>query len=251
MTRRLIFVTRPGEPGRLLAQQLTGAGMRALWLPAFTLGPPPDPQAVSATLARLDQYQLAVFVSVAAAEATAAALPGAWPVATAIGVVGEATRRAVLEQIPSSAAATWFAPVAADVGRGGSEALWSVLGSALGGIRQALILRAAHGREWLAEQLAAAGVAVDNLAVYTRAPAPLPELPAADLDAPVLLVTSSEAVDAVLAQLDADGSRSLRAKARVIAPHERIVARARAAGFADVRRVPLEIDAIRQAALAQ
>lgn len=251
MTRRAIFVTRPGEPGRLLTQDLTAAGLPAIWLPAFTLGPPPDPHAVSATLARLDHYQLAIFVSAAAAEATAQALPGAWPAGTAIGAVGDATRRAVLEHIPSSAAATWFAPDAGDAGRGGSEALWRVLGASLGGIRRALILRAAHGREWLAEQLTAAGVAVDNLAVYSREAAPQPALAAADLERPVLLVTSSEAVDTVLAQLDADGSLGLRDRARVVAPHERIVARARAAGFADVRLVPLEIDAIRQAALAQ
>jgi hypothetical protein len=37
----------------------------------------------------------------------------------------------------------------------------------------------------------------------------------------------------------------------VLAPHERIVTRARAAGFTDVRLMPLDIDAIRQAALAQ
>lgn len=251
MTRRAVFVTRPGEPGRLLTQDLIAAGLPAIWLPAFTLGPPPDPQAVSATLARLDQYQLAIFVSAAAAEATAQALPGVWPAATAIGAVGEATRRAVLEHIPSSAAATWFSPDAGDAGRGGSEALWRVLGASLGGIRRALILRAAHGREWLAGQLTAAGVAVDNLAVYSRDAAPQPALTGADLAQPLLVMTSSEAVDTVLAQLDADGGLGLRERARVIAPHERIVARARAAGFADVRLVPLEIDAIRQAALAQ
>jgi uroporphyrinogen-III synthase len=67
----------------------------------------------------------------------------------------------------------------------------------------------------------------------------------------VLVVTSSEAIDSVVASFDGDARRRLFASARVLAPHERIVARARAAGFADVRLTALDIDAIRQAARAQ
>jgi uroporphyrinogen-III synthase len=255
---RPVIVTRPGAPGAQLTRDLQAAGLPALWLPAFTLGPPPDPAHVDAVLAHLSSYQLAIFISVPAVEATAHYLHAPWPASTAIGVVGAGTRRAVLEHIASAAGATWFVPDKAAEGEGGSEALWQVLSPALGGLRRALILRAQHGREWLGAQLAAAGVEVEPLAVYVRQAAQLDPSEAAqvrkwqaDYRLPVLVITSSEAVDAVVAQLDRIESRGLLRSARVVAPHERIVARARDAGFADVRFVPLEVEAIRQAAVAQ
>lgn len=146
MNARPVLVTRPGAPGTQLTRDLNAAGILALWLPAFTLGPPPDERRVATVLARLASYQLAIFVSVPAVEATAQRLPTSWPASTAIGVVGAGTRRAVLEQIPSAADAPWFVPDKAGDGEGGSEALWQVLSPALSGILTALILRAQHGR---------------------------------------------------------------------------------------------------------
>lgn len=258
MNVRPVIVTRPGAPGTQLTRDLNAAGVPALWLPAFTLGPAPDEARVATVLARLASYPLVIFVSVPAVEATAQRLATPWPASTAIGVVGAGTRRAVLEHIPSASGATWFAPDKSADGEGGSEALWQVLSPALSRIKRALILRAQHGREWLGEQLAAAGVEVDALAIYVREAA-RPDAAATaqlqqwqeDYRVPVLVITSSEAVDAVVAQLEAAHASGLVDSARVLAPHERIVARARAAGFTDVRFAPLEIEAIRQAALAQ
>lgn len=258
MKSRPVVVTRPGEPGARLARDLVAAGMEALWLPAFILGPPPDEARVAAVLAHLPTYQLAIFVSAAAVEATAQRLTAPWPAGTAIGVVGGGTRRAVVEHIPSAAGVTWFAPDAATEGEGGSEALWHVLSGALSQIRRVLILRAQHGREWLGEQLEQAGVLVDTLAVYARLPAEVgaPEAAQvqrwlADNRTAVLLVTSSEAVDALAAQVEPVTGRAWLLRSRVLASHERIVTRLRAAGFADVRFTSLDVDSIRKAAFAQ
>jgi uroporphyrinogen-III synthase len=265
--RSPIIVTRAGAPGAELARALGEAGEDSLWLPAFTLGPAPDEGRVTAVLARLATFDLAIFVSPAAVEASASLLPQPWPSKTAIGVVGEGTRRALLARVAGAAGATLFAPGHAEPdGEGsGSEPLWQQLQPAIGtrggtpgGIRRALILRAEQGREWLAGQMRAAGGEVETLAVYTRRAAE----PAADAVArvrawraanqrAVLLVASSEAVDVVASQLDAVAGPAWTRSARVLAPHARIAERLRGAGFADVAIATFDVEAIRKAAFAQ
>lgn len=263
MKRCPIIVTRAGAPGADLARALGEAGEETLWLPAFALGPAPDEARVIAVLERLATFDLVVFVSPTAVEAAARLLPQAWPARTAIGVVGEGTRRAVVENVVGAAAATLFAPDRAELdGEGsGSEPLWQQLQPAIatpGGFRRALILRAEQGREWLADQMSAAGVEVETLAVYSRRAAELTaeaaarvrSLKAANRRA-VLLVASSEAVDVVVNQLDAVAGPAWTRSARALAPHERIAVRLRSAGFADVKIATFDVEAIRKAAFAQ
>jgi uroporphyrinogen-III synthase len=247
---RPLVVTRPGAAGQRLAEQLRAGGCEAVWLPAFEFGPAPDPEQARAALASLADCDLAVFVSPAAVAATATLLAQAWPAGTTIGAVGAATKREVLARIAGAEAATILAPTADD--EGGSEALWDELAASGRAFRRALILRAEHGREWLAERLQAAGVQVRLLAVYTRriaAPAPraLATLRAwmQAGRAPAVLVTSSEAVDA-LAQLD-DELRAWLRVGRALATHERIAQRLRAAGFADVQTVAADAAALARA----
>lgn len=267
MKRGPLIVTRAGVPGADLARALGEAGEECLWLPAFTLGSAPDEARAVVVLERLATFDLAVFVSPAAAEATARLLRHAWPAKTAIGVVGEGTRRAVLENIAGADSATFFAPDRTEPdGEGsGSEPLWQQLqpaiasaGGAIGGMRRALILRAEQGREWLAAQMSAAGVEVEAVAVYTRRAAdPSPEAVArvrawqAANRRAVLLVASSEAVDVVANQLDAVAGPAWTRSSRVLAPHERIAERLRRAGFADVTIARFDVEAIRKAAFAQ
>lgn len=260
MKRSPIIVTRAGAPGADLARALREAGEESLWLPAFTIGPAPDEGRVIAVLEGLATFDLAVFVSPTAVEASARLLPQAWPSKTAIAVVGEATRRAVVESVAGAAGATIFAPGQAEPdGEGsGSEPLWQQLQPAISGMRRALILRAEQGREWLAAQLRAAGVEVETLAVYTRRAA----APSADAVArvrawqaanrrAVLLVASSEAADVVANQLDAVAGPAWTRSARVLAPHDRIAGRLRGAGFADVTVATFDVETIRKAAFAQ
>jgi uroporphyrinogen-III synthase len=248
VTERPLIVTRPGAAGERLAADLRAAGCDALWLPAFAFGAAPDAARARAALARLADYDLAVFVSPAAVAATAALLARPWPPQTAIAAVGAATKREVLARIAGADAATIHAPAAAD--ESGSEALWAHLQAGGCAFRRALILRAEHGREWLAERLQAAGVQVRLLAVYTRRIAAPEARALATLRAwmqagraPAVLVTSSEAVDALAAQLEADLACWLRA-GRALATHERIAQRLRAAGFADVRVVAADVAAL-------
>jgi uroporphyrinogen-III synthase len=246
---RPLVVTRPEEPGRRLTAELIAAGVDTLWLPAFDLGPAPDPQRARQTLAQLAQFDLAVFVSPTAVDATAALLPRAWPATTTIGTVGAATERAVQERLPGAAQAPRVT-VAGD-GPSGSEALWVALQAREALPRRVLVLRAGAGRDWLLERLRAAGAQVQPLAVYRRSEhAPSAMAGAwlwqrAAIGPVASLVTSSEAVTAL--QRQCAGAPTVLAalyRGPALASHPRIGARLRAAGFADVRECELSVAAI-------
>jgi len=260
VSRVPIIVTRAGQAGRALARALEEAGEESLWVPAFEIGPAPDTGQLGEVLGQLSSYNLAVFVSPAAVEATAARLGEPWPSSTAIGAVGDGTRRAILARIPGAATAPMFAPETpeSDTEAGGSEQLWPVLLPAIDGLRRVLVLRAEHGREWLLDQMRAAGAVVDTVAVYTRRVATISATEAATIGGwqaagrtVALVIASSEAVDAVIRQLDELAGVAWTRSALALASHERIARRLREAGFVRVGVAPLEAEAIRKAIFAQ
>lgn len=257
MTARPILVTRPGPAGQALTAALNERGADARWLPAFDIGPAPDEPAARAALAGLARHDLAIFVSPNAVRAAAALLDGPWPAATAIGAVGGGTARAVRSYLPAEGARL-IAPDGDDGdadAASGSEAFWQALTSTAQGrtFSDVLLLRAAHGREWLPQKLAAAGARVTAIAVYTRSAHAWSTADRAWLRAregvaaPVVVVTSSEAVDALLAQAGAARHGWLRSGV-ALASHPRIAQRLREAGFGDVREAAAEVDAILAAA---
>jgi len=274
MTARPFIVTRPAEAGESLTSALRARGVDAHWLPAFELGPAPDAALADTTLAQLADFDLAVFVSPAAVRATAQRLGArVWPAATAIGTVGSGTREAVRAHLrfDSGACPRVIAPDAAGDGAdgeggAGSEAFWRALRDTEKAghrpARRVLLLRAEQGRDWLREHFAQAGAQVTLLPVYTRRMRGWSDADAAWVAArlggpsPVLVITSSEAVDSLLDQADVAGrdlgeAQRLRAwllRGRALAQHPRIVVRLQAAGFADAACVPCEVDALLAAA---
>ena len=254
-----ILVTRPGPPGRALVDAIQARGAEALWLPSFELGPAPDPAAVAATLQRLAQFDLAIFVSPAAVRGAALALPAQWPASTRAAVVGAATAGALRAHY-TAAPPPIIAP-SGDSAEGGSEALWAALEAqgvlARDAPRAVLILRAAHGREWLGERLRELGARVETLAVYTRSASDAPPAARQRLSqwrsagrAVVTVLTSSEAVGVLAQQLAPDtGLRAAVLAGRALASHERVAAAARAAGFAQVTIAAPDADAVLAAAV--
>ncbi len=242
---RPILVTRPEESGRALTSALIGRGADALWLPAFDLAPAPDAEAARAALARLAQFDLAIFVSPAAVRAAAVLLRGPWPATTAIGAVGRATADVVRARLRPGEGVRVIAP---SVDAGGSEELLRALDEAAFAPGQVLIVRAASGREWLAERLAERGAHVEALAVYERRAhalsaaegARLAQMSAQPIDG---VFSSSEAVDALRSLLPPPAWDALL-RGVAIASHPRIAQRLADAGFARVRVVALEADAI-------
>lgn len=253
-----VIVTRPEAGGRALAEALGARGFEALWLPAFEIGPAPDEPAARAALAQLADFDLAIFVSPAAVRATAALLAGTWPAGTAIGAVGAGTARAVAQSIPGAQAARLIAPDEADEHDAGSEALWDALTRAALRPQRVLLLRAEGGRAWLADRLTGAGAHVTAVAVYSRRAHSASDDEIAALRrwrnagrAPAMLVTSSEAVDVLLRQIDRAGARDWLRAGLALATHARIAERLRAAGFARVALAAPRADAIVAALGAQ
>lgn len=247
MVAPVVLVTRPAPGGERLQQRLQQAGWDALWWPAFRIGPAPDAARVHATLARLADYELAVFVSPAAVRAVALWVP-AWPAATRAGAVGEATAAELRAAIRLPAGALLAPPDDA----AGSEAFWAVCQQFRLTPRRVLILRAQHGREWLAERFAAAGAQVDTLAVYARLEVEPDAAAQAALAAhiaqgraAVTVVSSSEAVEALDRQVQpvAGAAGWLRAGV-ALATHARIAERLLAAGYTRVQSVDGSDDAL-------
>lgn len=246
----LVIVTRAAEAGARLRQRLQAAGWDTMVWPVFEIGPAPDPELARRMLHRLDEFDLALFVSPAAVRATAALLDRTWPSTARIGAVGAATGVAVQEVLKPPAGTLVIAP--ASEGSTGSEAFWAEWERRRCAARRVLVLRAQHGREWLAERFAAAGAAVEVLAVYSRTdcttdPAARRELQHAMASSvPAIVVfSSSEAIDALDRQMaDIDGARNWLRQGVAIATHERVRERLLGAGYTQVELSAPDDDAV-------
>lgn len=254
MLPRLI-VTRPAAEAARWVQQLAARGVAAAALPLIDIVAEPPTGALADARARLAEWQAAMFVSGNAVTAffqPNLAVAGA-PVAlqaieTRAWSPGPGTTAALL-------CAGW--PVgridapAADAPQFDSESLWARVAPQVRPGARVLLVRGAGadgvpaGRDWLAQQLCAAGVQVEQVAAYRRM---VPAFGAAERalaevaaqDGSLWLFSSSEAVTNVLRSLPAQQWRA----ARALATHPRIAAAARAAGFGEVSQTRPALDAI-------
>lgn len=232
-----VIVTRPAAPGRRLVAALRRHGADVAWWPAFDINPPSDVAAVNRALAQLADYDLALFVSPNAVLATAARLDADWPSGTVIGAVGASTREAALAELRGAGRAVIVAPDDGD--ESGSEGFWRAWRACGRTARRALLLRAATGRDWIVDQLRATDVEVDVVAVYDRAPHRLEEGERNRLRAwmargvaPVTVVSSTEAVGAILEQVNGiDGAADWLRRGHALATHPRVAQRLHEAGF--------------------
>jgi uroporphyrinogen-III synthase len=246
----VVIVTRPAAAGQQLAAALAHAGHRVAWWPAFDIVGPPDEALVDATLARLADYELAVFVSVNAVVATAGRLRQDWPRSTVIGAVGAATRAAALSFLRGGATATVVAPD--DDDESGSEGFWRAWQASGRSAQRVLLLRAASGRDWIIERLHAAGARVDALPVYDRRARVLDAGERAALqawaragEAAQVVVSSTDAVTTLLDQVDvvAGAAQWLR-QGVALATHPRVARRLQSAGFTRVETCAADDSAV-------
>lgn len=242
-----VFVTRPASEARRWVEELRQRGFDAVAFPLIAILPPAHPEPLRAAWRQLDRYRAAMFVSGNAARQFFREQPAetAWPAATRAWATGAGTGDA-LERCGVPAACIDTPP--ADAAQFDSETLWQRVAAQVHPGDRLLIVRGgdaqghASGRDWLAEQLAAAGATVDTLVAYRRA---APELDVQQLAlarsgaaSGVWLFSSSEAVGHLAALLPGqrwDG-------ARAVATHPRIAEATRHAGFGVVceSRPPLE-----------
>jgi len=235
-----LVVTRPAQEARRWVDQLRARGLEAIALPLIAIVPVADPQPLRAAWQALAAYRAVMFVSANAVQGFVAAGTGqGWPAPCRAWAPGPGTREALRAAgVPASCI---DAP-ADHAAQFDSESLWQqVRGQLAAGDRLLLVRGAgrdggAAGREWLSQQLAAAGVRIATVEAYARA---LPDWDQADravaraaaADGSWWLFSSSEAARNLQALLPAQDW----GRARAVATHPRIAQAVRALGFGQVR----------------
>ena len=237
-----VLVTRPEAEALRWVAGLQAAGLDAHALPLITIAPPVDVEPVRQAGQRLADYAAVMFVSSNSVHYFWAQQPAevvqAWAqgrLATRAWSPGPGTSRALMQ---AGLAATQIDAPADEAPQFDSEALWARVQAQVRPGQRVLIVRGSDengqgaGRDWLPEQLRAAGVQVDQLSAYRRVP---PQLPAPALalvqhaasDGSIWLFSSSEAIANLQAQLPGQDWSA----ARAVATHPRIAATARRAGW--------------------
>jgi uroporphyrinogen-III synthase len=239
-----LIVTRPRPQCAAWLARLAELGVDAVALPLIEILPATDAAPVAAAWAGLADVDLAVFVSPNAVEQFFQHADRPWPAGTLAACVGPGSAQALLERgVP----AAQIVQPAADAASLDSEHLWQQLSPRRewAGAR-VLLLRGDGGREWLADQLAAAGAQVRAVTVYHRAGPRFDAAEQALLDTIraepsnfVWLFSSAEAVGHL------QGQRLTGQRA--IATHPRIAEAARAAGFEPVVLARPDPEAVTQA----
>ena len=229
-----VFVTRPeAEAGRWVADLREG-GFDAVAFPLIAILPVSDPAPLRAAWARLASYRAVMFVSGNAVRHFFDHSPAGadWPATTRAWATGAGTRHALAGAGVDSARID--APPA-DSAQFDSETLWTQVAGQVRPADRVLLVRGgdaqgrASGRDWLAEQVAAAGAQVETVVSYRRAAPQLGDDERGLAAAPdgVWLFSSSEAIGHLVSAMPAHSWQS----ARAIATHPRIAQAARSAGF--------------------
>ena len=231
---RGIVVTRPAQQAGPLAAAIQDAGGHAILFPTIEIVDIDDPRPLLALIDRLDQFDIAIFVS---PNAVARALPliGArrqLPEQLQIAAIGHSSVRALARYGVSRV----IAPARFD-----SEALLDLPETRDVRGKRVVIFRGVGGREALGETLSARGASVEYAQCYRRG---LPHADAAPLLAAwnerrlhAVTVTSSEGLRNLFTLAGAPGASLLRATP-LFAPHPRIAETARGLGSSAVVITP-------------
>lgn len=221
-----IVVTRPREQATKLMQSISRLGGNPVLFPLLEISPPADPQALSAQLARLADFQLAIFISPNAAQYGMAAIQavGGLP-SLRIATVGQGSAQALRE--------LGVGPIIAPQEKFDSESLLTLpeLQDVAG--KRVLILRGDGGRELLGDTLKHRGAQVEYAECYRRAK---PTFDAATLLAAApdaLTITSSEALSHLWELLDSTEKQRIT-PLPLFTLHPRIAEKAQQLGFGEV-----------------
>lgn len=229
-----IVVTRPAEQAEKLSREIAARGGIAVRFPVLAIFDADDPRPLQAAAERIEEFDLAVFVSPNAAEKALSAITAKrpWPGKVVAAAMGETSARAI-----ARFGVTHI--ITPDGGRFDSEALLARPEFAAAAIRgrRVAIFRGDAGRELLGEALEARGAQVERIPCYRRG---WPDIDAAPLLAllaqgavDALTVTSSEGLRNLAAMVGAAGERALKAVPLFVA-HQRIADEAGRMGFAEV-----------------
>lgn len=228
------MVTRPRERASALAALIAAAGGTALVFPAIEIEEPADPGPAAALVDRLEDFDVAIFVSPNAVQ-KGMEMVGAcrrerpWPRGLRVATVGRGSR-AELER-------HGFAAVIAPRARADSEALLALpeLREVRG--KRIVIFRGEGGRELLGDTLRARGASVAYAQCYRRSRSSADRAPLVSALARgavhAVTVSSSEGLVNLHDKLDEAARERLR-DTPLFVPHPRV---AETAGRLGARRV--------------
>ncbi len=218
-----IAVTRPRDQAAQLAQCITQAGGTPLLFPLLDITPMTDDGVLHEQISRLDQFNLAIFISPNAVQYGIAAAGTVLPKNLKIATVGQGSAKALH--------ALGMEKVIMPVARFDSEALLELPELQNVGGWRVLIFRGDGGRELLGETLKARGATVEYAACYRRS---MPQQDVTTLLAgqpDAVTVTSSEALRYLRQMLEGkDGWCDIP----LFVPHERIAGLAGQQGWQQV-----------------
>lgn len=221
---RRILVTRPREQAAGLAALIREAGGEAIVFPAIEIGDLTDPTAFLAIADRLEEFDLAIFISPTAVQRALDLLQlrrtgRPWPARLQAAAIGRGTARELERR--------GFRGVLAPAAEADSEALLALPALATVAGRRVVVFRGQGGRELLGDSLAARGARVEYAECYRRI------RPAQEISAPAWAQRALDAVSVSssegLANLDAllgAWRRDWLQESPVFVPHPRIAAEA-------------------------
>ncbi|AMM25512.1 uroporphyrinogen-III synthase [Variovorax sp. PAMC 28711] len=234
-----VIVTRPLREAQRWVNDLRAAGVDAVALPLIQIAPVDDVEPLRAAWRRIDAYAAVMSVSAAAVEEffrhqraeALQPLPRWW-------ATGPGTARALGQAgVPAASIDT----PAHDAGRFDSEALWAHVRAQVTPGARVLIVRGGDasgrptGRDWLAQEVDAAGARRDTVVAYRRlAPGFAANEQAIAAEGAsgraIWLFSSSEAIANLQQAMPAANWHA----ARAVATHPRIAQAAADAGFGTV-----------------
>jgi len=226
-----VMVTRPEHQAQALCDQLLEAGARIELLPLLAIAPAADGAGLRAQLQGARGWDYWIFTSANAARYAALLDHGPWP---ALAAAGPATAGA-LRQAGHSAATV---PDRQD----GAAGLLADAAFAAPKGKRILIVTGENTLPDLAEGLRARGAEVASAAVYRRLP--VSHEPArvamAITASDVAIVSSAEAL-ANLLRLTPSAVRPLLFGLQLVLPSQRVVEKAREAGFREPPLLPARV----------
>lgn len=167
LTGVTVAVTRPAAQAGSLCRLIEAHGGATIAFPAIEIQAPESQQQLTSIASRMDQFDVAIFISANAVEGAVRLIGDRLPAALKLAAVGDSTRRAVERR--------WRRPVISPAQGANSEALLATAELQQLKGRNIIIFRGQGGREVLAQTLSQRGAAVEYAEVYRRA------RPAADL----------------------------------------------------------------------
>ncbi len=161
LTGITVVVTRPTKQAGPLCRLIEAKGGQTIPFPTLEILEPQHAKELTSIQKRLDQFDLAIFVSVNAVEGAARLIGAKLPSHLKLATVGNSTRKVVEQQ--------WHQPVICPDQGANSEALLATTELQHIEGHKIVIFRGQGGRELLAQTLSQRGAAVEYAEVYRRA----------------------------------------------------------------------------------